>query len=282
MATIIDGKAVAAQVRREAARDVALARTRDVEAGLAVILVGNDPASASYVRMKTRDCLECGIHAFDEHLSATISQEDLLEIIDEYNHDMFAHGILVQLPLPDHIDEETVIAHISADKDVDGFSPESLGRLMRGLDGYRSCTPWGIMRLLEEYDIDPAGKHAVVIGRSNIVGKPMALMLLNADATVTVCHSHTPDLAAVCREADILISAVGRPRFVGSTFVKPGAVVIDVGITRTDDGLVGDVAFDEVEPIASAITPVPGGVGPMTRAMLMMNVAKAALSAAGH
>lgn len=282
MATIIDGKAVAARVRREAARDVALAKTRDTDAGLAVILVGDDPASASYVRMKTRDCVECGIHAFDEHLPASTTQEELISLVEEYNSDMFVHGILVQLPLPSHFDEEEVISHISPAKDVDGFTPESLGRLMRGLDGFKSCTPWGIMRLLEEYDVDTRGKHAVVIGRSTIVGKPMALMLLNADATVTVCHSHTVGLSDICRQADILVSAVGRPRFLGASFVKPGAVVIDVGISRTSDGLVGDVAFEDVEPVASAITPVPGGVGPMTRAILMKNVAQAALRATEH
>lgn len=283
MATLIDGKAVAAKVRLEAARDVALARTRDVEAGLAVILVGDDPASASYVRMKARDCQECGIHTFDEHLPATITQAELLAIIDDYNADHFVHGILVQLPLPGHLDPEEVIAHISPDKDVDGFSCESLGRLVRGLDGFKSCTPWGIMRLLREYDIDPDGKRAVVIGRSTIVGKPMAVMLAAANATVTLCHSHTRDLPAICRQADILVSAAGRLGLVDAGCVKPGAVVIDVGTNHTEDGtLVGDVVFDEVEPIASAITPVPGGVGPMTRAMLMANVARAALAATAH
>jgi methylenetetrahydrofolate dehydrogenase (NADP+)/methenyltetrahydrofolate cyclohydrolase len=282
MATLIDGNAVAKKVRLEAARDVALAKTRDVEAGLAVILVGDDPASASYVRMKTRDCVECGIHAFDEHLPASTTQQELLSIVDEYNEDRFVHGILVQLPLPSHLDEEEVIAHISPGKDVDGFSPESLGRLVRGIEGFKSCTPWGIMRLLKEYGISPEGKHAVVVGRSTIVGKPMAIMLSAANATVTVCHSHTNNLPDICRQADILVAAIGRPRFIDASYVKPGAVVIDVGTNRTDEGLVGDVDFDAVEPLASVITPVPGGVGPMTRAMLMANVAKAALAAARH
>ena len=200
MATLIDGKAVAEKVRREAARDVALAKTKDVEAGLAVILVGDDPASAKYVGMKARDCVECGIHAFDEHLPASTSQEELLSIVDEYNHDPFVHGILVQLPLPSHLDTEEVIAHISPEKDVDGFTAANLGRLMRGLDCFECCTPAGVMRLLEEYGIDPDGKRAVVIGRSLIVGRPLATLLTNANATVTLCHSHTQGLQEICRE----------------------------------------------------------------------------------
>ncbi|MDO4850675.1 MAG: bifunctional methylenetetrahydrofolate dehydrogenase/methenyltetrahydrofolate cyclohydrolase FolD [Actinomycetota bacterium] len=282
MATLIDGKAVAEKVRREAARDVALAKTKDVEAGLAVILVGDDPASAKYVGMKARDCVECGIHAFDEHLPASTSQEELLSIVDEYNHDPFVHGILVQLPLPSHLDTEEVIAHISPEKDVDGFTAANLGRLMRGLDCFECCTPAGVMRLLEEYGIDPDGKRAVVIGRSLIVGRPLATLLTNANATVTLCHSHTQGLQEICREADILVSAVGKAGLVDASYVKPGAVVIDVGTNMTENGLVGDVVFDEVEPVASFITPVPGGVGPMTRALLMKNAAKAALAAVGR
>lgn len=280
MAQIIDGKAVAVKVKQEAAADVARAKEKGVEAGLAVILVGDDPASETYVRLKARDCEECGIRAVDRHLPASISQDEINAIIDGFNADPSIHGILVQMPVPAHLDSEQIIARISPDKDVDGFSPESLGRLVRGLDGFRSCTPAGVMRLLSEYGIDPAGKRAVVIGRSTIVGKPMALMLLKANATVTVCHSRTVNLAELCRQADILVAACGRAEMVTAEFIKPDATVIDVGITRTDNGLVGDVDFEQVEPLASAITPVPGGVGPMTRAMLMANVAKAALAAA--
>jgi methylenetetrahydrofolate dehydrogenase (NADP+)/methenyltetrahydrofolate cyclohydrolase len=281
MAQIIDGKLVAAAVRARAAALVARVRVQGVEPGLAVVLVGEDPASQSYVRMKERDCEEVGIRSLDFRRPADITQDELNEIIDQNNADPSVHGILVQLPLPKGLDEEAVLERISPEKDADGLHPENMGRLVRGIRAARACTPWGVMAMLDHYGIDPSGKRAVVIGRSSIVGKPMALMLLERNATVTVCHSRTADLAAVCREADILVAAVGRPKMVTADFVKPGAVVIDVGINRTDEGMVGDVDFVAVEPIASWITPVPGGVGPMTRAMLVMNTAEAAARAAG-
>jgi methylenetetrahydrofolate dehydrogenase (NADP+) / methenyltetrahydrofolate cyclohydrolase len=281
MAQIIDGKLVAAAVREKAAALVGRIRAEGVEPGLAVVLVGEDPASQSYVRMKERDCAEVGIRSIDFRRPAGITQTQLNEIIDSCNADPGIHGILVQLPLPKGLDEEVALDRISPEKDADGLHPENMGRLVRGIRAARACTPWGVMAMLDHYGIDPAGKRAVVIGRSSIVGKPMALMLLERNATVTVCHSRTADLPAVCREADILVAAVGRPKMVTSDFVKPGAVVIDVGINRTDEGMVGDVDYGAVEPIASWITPVPGGVGPMTRAMLVMNTAEAAARAAG-
>ena len=281
MTQIIDGKLVAQEVKDKAAALVARVRGEGVEPGLAVVLVGDDPGSQSYVRMKERDCAEVGICSIDYRRSAETTQDELNAIIDECNADPAIHGILVQLPLPGHLDEEAALARISAEKDVDGLHPENLGRLVRGLPGARACTPWGVMAMLDHYGIDPKGKRAVVIGRSSIVGKPMALMLLERHATVTICHSRTADLPSVCREADILVAAVGRAKMVTDEYVKPGAVVIDVGINRTDAGLVGDVDFDLVAPVASAITPVPGGVGPMTRAMLVMNTAEAAAKAAG-
>ena len=281
MAQIIDGKLVAQEVRTRAAELVGRVREAGVEPGLAVVLVGEDPASQSYVRMKERDCAEVGIRSVDLRRPADISQAELEEIIDRCNADPAIHGILVQLPLPAGLDEEAALARISSEKDVDGLHPINLGRLVRGIPGARACTPWGVMAMLDRYGIDPSGKEAVVIGRSSIVGKPMALMLLERNATVTVCHSRTADLRAVCRRADILVAAIGRPEMITAQYVKPGAVVIDVGINRTDDGMVGDVAFSSVEPVAGAITPVPGGVGPMTRAMLVMNTAQAAARAAG-
>jgi methylenetetrahydrofolate dehydrogenase (NADP+)/methenyltetrahydrofolate cyclohydrolase len=274
---VIDGNEVASKVRQEAASLVKrIEAETGVKAGLAVVLVGDDPASHSYVRMKERDCEEAGIRSFDLRRPATITQSELNELIDECNADPAIHGILVQMPLPAHLDAEQIIERIDPEKDVDGFHPENLGKLVRGIPAPRACTPWGVMRMLDEYGIDPRGKHAVVVGRSTIVGKPQALMLLERDATVTICHSRTKDLPAVCRTADILVAAVGRPRMVTADHVSPGAVVIDVGINRTDDGLVGDVDYDSVAPVASAITPVPGGVGPMTRAMLVLNTAQAA------
>lgn len=280
MTVMIDGNATAKAVRAEAAELVVEAKAAGVEPGLAVVLVGDDPASHAYVRMKEADCDEVGIRSFDLRRPADISQEELNALIDECNADPAIHGILVQMPLPAHLDEEQVIERIAPEKDVDGFHPTNMGKLMRGLPAPRACTPWGVIHLLERYGIDPNGKKAVVIGRSNIVGKPMALMLLEKNATVTVCHSRTVDLPAVCREADILVAAIGRPRMIGAEYVKKGAVVIDVGINREDDRLVGDVDFEAVAPLASAITPVPGGVGPMTRAILMKNTAEAALRVA--
>jgi methylenetetrahydrofolate dehydrogenase (NADP+)/methenyltetrahydrofolate cyclohydrolase len=276
MATIIDGKAVAATVKERAATQARELKARGVTPCLAVVLVGDDPASASYVRMKERDCAEVGIESRDHRLPAETPQDELDELIDRLNADPAVDGILVQMPLPKHLDAESVIARISPVKDVDGFHPESLGRLVRGLPGFRACTPAGVMEMLRAYDIDPTGMHAVVVGRSTIVGKPMALLLLEANATVTVCHSRTRDLPAVCREADLLVAAIGRPEMIDSSYVKPGAVVIDVGINRTEKGMVGDVDFASVEPVASAISPVPGGVGPMTRAMLVANTLEAA------
>jgi methylenetetrahydrofolate dehydrogenase (NADP+) / methenyltetrahydrofolate cyclohydrolase len=281
MAQIIDGKLVAAAVRERAASLVGRVKAAGVDPGLAVVLVGEDPASQSYVRMKERDCAEVGIRSVDYRRPADITQDELNAIIDECNADPSIHGILVQLPLPTGFDEEAALERISPEKDADGLHPENMGRLVRGIRAARACTPWGVMAMLDHYGIDPAGKHAVVVGRSSIVGKPMALMLLERNATVTICHSRTADLPAVCRTADILVAAVGRPEMLTDSYVKPGAVVIDVGINRTDAGIVGDVQFSSVEPIASAITPVPGGVGPMTRAMLVMNTAEAAAKAAG-
>ena len=276
MATIIDGVKVAATVRERAAVRVRELESRGVTPCLAVVLVGDDPASASYVRMKERDCEEVGIRSLDHRLPATTTQAELDALIDSLNADAAVHGILVQMPLPDHLDAEAVIERIVPAKDVDGFHAESLGLLVRGLPGFRACTPAGVMEMLRAYKIDPAGMRAVVVGRSTIVGKPMALLLLEANATVTVCHSRTADLAGVCREADLLVAAIGRARMIDASYVKAGAVVIDVGINRTGEGMVGDVDFASVEPIASAITPVPGGVGPMTRAMLMANTVAAA------
>ena len=281
MAQIIDGKLVAAEVRGQAARLVERVKAAGVEPGLAVVLVGEDPASQSYVRMKERDCAEVGICSVDYRRPADIGQDELNAIIDACNADPSIHGILVQLPLPAGFDEEAALERISPEKDADGLHPENMGKLVRGIRAARACTPWGVMAMLDHYGIDPAGKKAVVIGRSSIVGKPMALMLLERHATVTICHSRTADLPAVCREADILVAAIGRPEMITAEYVKPGAVVIDVGINRTEKGMVGDVDFASVEPIASWITPVPRGVGPMTRAMLVANTAEAAARSAG-
>jgi methylenetetrahydrofolate dehydrogenase (NADP+) / methenyltetrahydrofolate cyclohydrolase len=283
MARVIDGNAVAAAVKQEVSVDVERLAAEGVTPGLAVVLVGDDPASATYVAMKERDCAEAGVRTFDHRRPAEITQEELNAIIDECNADPAVHGILVQMPLPGHLDAEQAIARINPEKDVDGFHPDSLGRLVRGLEGPRACTPWGVMRMLRHYGVELSGARAVVVGRSTIVGKPMALMLLEENATVTVCHSRTRDLPAVCREADVLIAAVGRPKMITAEYVKPGAVVIDVGINRGETGgLVGDVDYDSVEPVASAITPVPGGVGPMTRAMLVANTVAAAARAGGR
>lgn len=281
MAQIIDGKLVAAVTRSMAAALVERVKAAGVEPGLAVVLVGNDPASQSYVRMKERDCAEVGICSVDYRRPADLSQSELNEIIADCNADSSIHGILVQLPLPPHLDAEAALELISPKKDVDGLHPENLGKLVRGITGPRACTPWGVMAMLDHYGIDLAGKRAVVVGRSAIVGKPMALMLLERNATVTMCHSRTVDLPGTCREADVLVAAIGRAEMITAEYVKPGAVVLDVGINRTDAGMVGDVEFRSVEPLASWITPVPGGVGPMTRAMLVMNTAQAASRVAG-
>jgi len=279
MTLIIDGNVPAAKVREKAAEDVQRLKSQaGLQVGLAVVLVGDDPASALYVRKKEKDCEEVGIRTFDSRLPETTSQAELLELIDSLNANPEVHGILVQLPLPAQLDEDEIIDRIAPEKDVDGFTAASLGRTLRGQEGLRACTPLGIMRLLDFYDIDIEGKHAVVVGRSTIVGKPQSLLLLEKNATVTICHSRTKDIAAICRQADILVAAVGRAKLLGAEHIKPGAVVIDVGINRTDEGLVGDVDFDAVKSLASAITPVPGGVGPMTRAMLIENTVKSAQS----
>lgn len=274
-AGILDGKALAGRIKEELRCKCGhLARAPQ----LAVVLVGDDPASAIYVRNKERDCRECGIDCRDHRLAADTTQEALLALIRELNRDDSVDGILVQLPLPGHLDGAQVLRAIDPDKDVDAFHPENVGRLLLGQPRYLPCTPAGILALLREYAIDPAGKHCVVVGRSNIVGKPLALLLLQADATVTVCHSKTPDLADQCRRADILVSAAGQAGLITADMVKPHAVVIDVAMNRGADGrLCGDVDFGAVAQRADYITPVPGGVGPMTRAMLMENTYQAAL-----
>jgi methylenetetrahydrofolate dehydrogenase (NADP+)/methenyltetrahydrofolate cyclohydrolase len=278
---IMDGRHVSSLVELDTARRAEALIGRGVVPGLAVVLVGDDPASLSYVNMKERDCQRLGIRSFDTRLPADCPQGQLDEVIDRYNADPGVHGILVQQPFPVHLDVEEVVSRISPAKDVDGFHPTNLGRMMRGLPGHRACTPWGVMRMLDEYGIDLAGRRAVVVGRSLLVGKPMGLMLLERHCTVTYCHSRTIDLPAVCREADILVAAIGRPRMIDASYVREGAVVIDVGINRTDDGMVGDVDYEGVASRCAAITPVPGGVGPMTRAMLMSNTLDAVEALAG-
>jgi methylenetetrahydrofolate dehydrogenase (NADP+)/methenyltetrahydrofolate cyclohydrolase len=277
----IDGTGIARQLRAELAGRAAHLASIGHRPGLAVILVGDDPASRVYVRNKVKACEEAGIRSLLETYAAELSEADLLARIAALNADPTVHGILVQMPLPKHIAPAKVIEAIATTKDVDGFSTESAGRLVAGLPGFRPCTPWGCMKLIESTGIALRGKHAVVIGRSNTVGKPMALMLLQADATVTVCHSRTPDLAAHTRHADVVVAAVGRRNTLTGDMVKPGAVVIDVGMNRDDAGkLCGDVDFAGVEQIADAITPVPGGVGPMTIAMLLANTVESAERAA--
>ena len=277
MAQIIDGREVAAYVKQKAAEEVKALNEQNIEVCLAVILVGNDPASTVYVANKRKDCDQLGIASKEYALPEETTMEELLSLIKELNEDKAVNGILCQLPLPKHLDETKVLEAISPIKDVDAFHPENVGRIMTGKYDFLPCTPAGIMEMLDYYKIDAQGKNCVVIGRSNIVGKPMAMLMLHANATVTICHSRTKDLAAVCRGADILISAVGRAGFVTEDMVKPGAVVIDVGINRNKDGkLCGDVDYEKAEKVASMITPVPGGVGPMTRAMLMCNTVTAA------
>ena len=277
MAMRIDGKAIAASIRAELAADVRALRAGGVTPGLAVILVGEDPASQIYVRNKGRACEEVGIYSEIIRLPQETTQAELLRQIDVLNGRKEIHGILVQLPLPKQIDERAVIAAIAPEKDVDAFTEGNVGRLLIGDPRFVPCTPAGVMELLSRSGMDPAGKRAVVIGRSNIVGKPMAVLLMQANATVTVCHSKTKDVGEICRTADILVSAVGKAGFVTADMVKPGATVIDVGMNRDANGkLCGDVLFDEVEKIAGAITPVPGGVGPMTITMLLANTVKAA------
>jgi methylenetetrahydrofolate dehydrogenase (NADP+)/methenyltetrahydrofolate cyclohydrolase len=276
-AQLIDGKVVAKAVKEEVRSRVEALKARGIRPGLATVLVGDDPASHVYVRNKQRTCEELGMHSVGHELPATTSQADLLALIDRLNRDPAIHGILVQLPLPKPLRSEPILYAVSPDKDVDGLHPVNVGKLMMGEPRFVPCTPAGVMAMLDYYKLPIEGKTAVVVGRSNLVGKPAAMLLLHRHATVTICHSKTPDLAAVCRRADILVAAMGKARFIRGEMVKDGAVVIDVGINRQPDGkLVGDVDFEAVAAKASWITPVPGGVGPMTIAMLMQNTMLAA------
>ena len=276
-AQILDGKALAAEIRSEVKTQVAALAEKGVSTALAVILVGDDSASQVYVRNKIKACADTGIRSLEFRMPAETTQQQLLAKIAELNADESVDGILVQLPLPKQINADAVIAAIDPAKDVDGFHVANAGALVTGKQGFVPCTPFGVMRLIEKSGVNPRGKSAVIVGRSNIVGKPMALLLLAADATVTVAHSRTPDLSAVTRNADILVAAVGRAKLIKADMVKPGAVVIDVGMNRDETGkLCGDVDFAEVKEIAGSITPVPGGVGPMTIAMLMQNTVLAA------
>lgn len=276
-ATLLDGNALAAKLRTDFKTRAETLAAGGVRPGLVVILVGEDPASQVYVRNKVAACEKAGFYSDKIVYPADVTQDVVLAKIAELNADAKVHGILVQLPLPKQFDADAVLEAIAPEKDVDGFHAENVGALMQGMPRFIPCTPYGVMKFLEEAGIDPQGKEAVVIGRSNIVGKPMAMLLINAGATVTVCHSRTADLASHTRRADILVAAVGRPRFVTADMVKPGAVVLDVGINRLPDGkLCGDVDFDGVKEVAGAITPVPGGVGPMTITMLLANTLEAA------
>lgn len=276
MAKLIDGKQISKDIKDELKEEVASLATQGRKCYLAVIQVGNDPASSVYVGNKKKACAYIGIESLAYELPEETTEEELLGIIDKLNNDVNVHGILCQLPLPKHINEDHVIKAISPKKDVDGFHPQNVGALVIGEQGFVSCTPAGIIQLLKRSNIEIDGKHCVVVGRSNIVGKPMAFLMLRENATVTICHSHTKNLEEICKEADILIVAIGKPQFIGKEYVKAGAVVIDVGIHRDENNkLCGDVKFDEVESVASYITPVPGGVGPMTIAMLMHNCVEA-------
>lgn len=276
-AQIIDGLALSRQIRAEVAQRAAALAARGVTPGLAVILVGDDPASAVYVRNKVKACQEHGVRSVLETYDATLAEAELLKRIDSLNRDPAIHGILVQMPLPRHINPQRVIEAIDTAKDVDGYSVRSAGELVAGLPGLRPCTPWGCMKLIESTGVPLKGKHAVVIGRSNTVGKPMALMLLQANATVTVCHSATADIGHHTRQADVVVAAVGRRNVLTADMVKPGAVIIDVGINRDEHGkLCGDVDYAGVQAVAGWITPVPGGVGPMTITMLLSNTVDAA------
>lgn len=276
MAVLINGKQIAADIKEELKIQVAALKEKGIFPCLAVIQVGDDPASSVYVNNKKKTCAAIGIDSRSFSLPEETREEELLDLIGRLNEDASVHGILVQLPIPDHMDENKVIRAICPEKDVDGFHPQNVGALSIGEEGFVSCTPAGIIQLLKRSGIDIEGKECVVVGRSNIVGKPMAMLLLKENGTVTVCHSRTRDLPSVCKRADILVAAIGKPRFFDKTYVKEGACVIDVGIHRQEDKkLCGDVDFDSVAPIASAITPVPGGVGPMTIAMLMVNVVEA-------
>ena len=270
MGKLIDGKKISNEIKEECRAKVA---REGLEVTLAVVLVGDDPASAVYVGNKKKACEFVGVKSVSHELPVETTEDELIELVEKLNKDESINGILVQLPLPDHIDEDKIIRTIDPKKDVDGFHPQSVGALSIGQPGFVSCTPAGIIELLKRSGVQIDGKECVIIGRSNIVGKPMAMLMLRENATVTVCHSHTKDLKEVCKRADILIVAIGRPKMIDASYVKEGAIVIDVGIHRDEDGkLCGDVDFDSALPVASQITPVPGGVGPMTIAMLMKNV----------
>jgi methylenetetrahydrofolate dehydrogenase (NADP+)/methenyltetrahydrofolate cyclohydrolase len=282
-ATIIDGRKVAAHVRADVARDVMAFRERTGQTpGLATILVGDDPASSVYVANKRKACAEVGIADFHQHLPANASQDDVAAVIEDCNRNPEVSGILLQLPVPSGLNGKELTALIEADKDVDGLTHVSAGRLMQGAQGLRPCTPLGVVELLDSYSVALEGAEAVVVGRSDLVGKPVAFLLLERNATVTMCHSRTRELPAVCSRADVLIAAIGRAEMIGADYVKPGAAVIDVGINRTEDGLKGDVQFEAAAERAGLITPVPGGVGPMTIAMLLRNTVTAARLAGGE
>ena len=275
MTQILNGKEVSESIIASLTEKI---KTMSVQPGLAVILVGDNPASQVYVGSKKRTCEKMGMASFEYLLPASTTENELITVITTLNNDPKVHGILLQLPLPKGLDSDKMLGLISAKKDVDGFHPESVGKLLQGLPTFKSCTPFGVMEILKYYGISPEGKHVVIIGRSNIVGKPLAAMMITESATVTICHSKTKNLSDICKQADILCAAIGRPNFVTADMVKPGAVVIDVGINRIEDPttekgykIVGDVDYAQVAPIASAITPVPGGIGPMTIAMLMAN-----------
>ena len=280
MAELIDGKKISQDLKDEVKAQVSELKAKGVEVALAVILVGNDPASTVYVGNKKKACEYTGIRSESYELTEDTSEKELLDLVERLNNDDKIDGILVQLPLPKHIDEDKVIRSISPDKDVDGFHPESVGRLSIGAKGFVSCTPAGVIELLKRSNTPLDGANAVVVGRSNIVGKPMSMLLLRENATVTVCHSHTKNLKEVCKNADVLVVAIGQPKFIDASYIKEGATVIDVGIHRVDDGskkLCGDVDFESAEKVAGKITPVPGGVGPMTIAELMNNCLQSAL-----
>jgi methylenetetrahydrofolate dehydrogenase (NADP+)/methenyltetrahydrofolate cyclohydrolase len=280
-AQLINGNELSQKLRTEVAARAGALKAKGITPGLAVVLVGDNQASAVYVRNKVKSCQDNGLHSVLEKYEATMTEAELLARVDALNNDPAIHGILVQLPLPAHIDAQKVIEAISPEKDVDGFHIASAGALMTGMPGFWPCTPYGCMKMLESINFDLRGKHAVVIGRSNIVGKPMALMLLQKDATVTVCHSRTKDLKAQTLQADVIVAAVGKRNVLTADMVKPGAVVLDVGMNRNDEGkLCGDVDFDGVKEVAGYITPVPGGVGPMTITMLLVNTLEAAERAA--
>lgn len=280
MANIIDGKAISASMRMEMSEEVKSLNAKGINPGLAVVIVGEDPASKVYVRNKKKACEDIGIYSEVYELPENTTQQELISLIDKLNNDEKINGILVQLPLPDHLDSEIIINNISTDKDVDAFHPYNVGKIMIGNYDFLPCTPAGVMELLERSGVEVSGKNCVVVGRSNIVGKPQSMLLLQKNGTVTICHSRTKNLAEICRTADILVAAVGKEKIITADMVKNGTVVIDVGMNRNSEGkLCGDVDFDEVAKKASYITPVPGGVGPMTITMLLKNTLKAAVNA---